>query len=190
MKEPITLSCPNCGGKLVVTEETDRFVCSYCGNEHIVKRGEGVISLQPVVSGLMKVDYRVANVQQGVDKTASELAIRRLQEEISLLRKDRSKKRSAWTGDRARLGCVAFFVSCFPAFVFGFVSLFSKILPFPGSTTIGIISFSIPLLVLGYVFYFINLDKKIIEKKQNDLDNLISSKIDELSYHQNIVSLN
>jgi hypothetical protein len=53
----------------------ERFACAYCGTEHIVKRGAGVISLAPVVEGLRKVEI-------GVDRTASELALKRLKEEI------------------------------------------------------------------------------------------------------------
>lgn len=48
----------------------------FCGTEHIVKRGGGAIFLKPVVEGLTKV-------QSGVDKTASELAIVRLRQEIA-----------------------------------------------------------------------------------------------------------
>jgi hypothetical protein len=75
MPDFITLSCPTCGGKLQITPDIDRFACLYCGAEHIVRRGSGVISLAPVVEGLRQV-------QTGVDKTAAELAIVRLTQEI------------------------------------------------------------------------------------------------------------
>ena len=71
----ITLSCPSCGGKLQLTDRIERFACSYCGQEHVVNRGGGIVSLSPVVEGMK-------NIQKGVDKTASELAIKRLLEEI------------------------------------------------------------------------------------------------------------
>lgn len=74
----VTLSCPSCGGKLQITADIERFACSYCGTEHIVRRSGGIISLAPVVEGLKKV-------QTGVDKTASELAIQRLTREIAEL---------------------------------------------------------------------------------------------------------
>jgi hypothetical protein len=74
----VTLSCPSCGGKLQITADIERFACAFCGNEHIVKRGGGIITLSPVVEGLK-------NVQTGVDKTASELAIQRLTREIAEL---------------------------------------------------------------------------------------------------------
>jgi hypothetical protein len=74
----VTLSCPSCGGKLQITSDIERFACSYCGIEHIVRRGGGIITLAPFVEGLK-------GVQIGVDKTASELAIQRLTREISEL---------------------------------------------------------------------------------------------------------
>jgi hypothetical protein len=75
MSEFITLTCPSCGGKLQITEDVERFACVYCGNEQIVKRGNGIVSLSPVVDGLNKV-------QIGTDRTASELAVTRLNNEI------------------------------------------------------------------------------------------------------------
>ena len=78
MADLFTLTCPSCGGKLQVTNDIERFACGYCGQEHIVKRSGGIISLSPVVEGLK-------DVKVGVDKTASELAILRLEKEISVL---------------------------------------------------------------------------------------------------------
>jgi hypothetical protein len=79
MRDFVTLTCPSCGGKLQITNDIDRFACSHCGNEHAVKRSGGIVALAPVVEGLAKV-------QAGTDKTASELAIVRLQREIADLR--------------------------------------------------------------------------------------------------------
>ena len=78
MADYVTLSCPSCGGRLDITADVERFACAHCGNEHVVRRGGGIVSLAPVVAGLNRV-------QAGVDKTASELAIVRLQQEIAWL---------------------------------------------------------------------------------------------------------
>jgi DNA repair exonuclease SbcCD ATPase subunit len=78
MKDFVTLTCPSCGGKLQITSDVERFACANCGNEHLVQRSGGIIALIPLVAGLRKV-------QDGVDRTASELAIKRLREEISSL---------------------------------------------------------------------------------------------------------
>lgn len=75
MSDFVTLNCPTRGGKLHITDDIDRFTCLHCGNEHIIKRGEGIIALSPVMKVLNKV-------QLGVDRTASELAIRRLDKEV------------------------------------------------------------------------------------------------------------
>ena len=78
MSDVVVLTCPSCGGKLQITADIDRFACAYCGTEQIVKRGDGIVSLAPVVAGLKRV-------QAGVDKTAAELAISRLTAEIKEL---------------------------------------------------------------------------------------------------------
>ena len=78
MSDFITLSCPNCGGKLNITKDLNIFACGYCGMEQVVNRVGGTISLKPLVE-------KLTNIQGGVDKTASELAIRRLKEEIEIL---------------------------------------------------------------------------------------------------------
>jgi hypothetical protein len=71
----VTLSCPSCGGKLEITEDVERFACSHCGQEHIVKRGGGIVSISPLVQGLK-------NIEIGVDKTAAELALKRISNEL------------------------------------------------------------------------------------------------------------
>lgn len=72
----VVLSCSNCGARLEITPDIDRFVCLHCGSQQIVRRGGGIISLQPLVQG-------VERVQRGTDKTAAELAIPRLTKEIA-----------------------------------------------------------------------------------------------------------
>ena len=81
MSDLITLSCPSCGAQLNITQDIHRFACSHCGQEHIVKRAGGIITLSPVVEAIHQV-------RTGVDKTAAELAIVRLQKEIEGLQKE------------------------------------------------------------------------------------------------------
>jgi hypothetical protein len=78
MAEFITLSCPSCGNKLQITKDIDKFARAACGNEHIVNRSGGIITLKPVLESINQV-------REGVDKTASELAIVRLTSEIGSL---------------------------------------------------------------------------------------------------------
>ena len=78
MAEIVSLTCSSCGGKLQIPASIEQFACGYCGTEFTVNRGGGIVSLDPVVDGLK-------SVQRGVDKTASELAIVRLQREADAL---------------------------------------------------------------------------------------------------------
>jgi hypothetical protein len=67
----------------------DRFACAHCGSEYLVRRGGGIVSLSPVVKELK-------GVREGVDRTASELAIQRLQrtiDELAVARKEADQKR-------------------------------------------------------------------------------------------------
>jgi hypothetical protein len=78
MADYVTLSCPSCGGKLEITPDIDRFACSHCGREHVVKRAGGLVSISPIVDALKQVEV-------GVDRTAAELAIARIQKELVYL---------------------------------------------------------------------------------------------------------
>ena len=62
MADLVTLSCPSCGGPLEIASGIDRFACAHCGNEHMVKRGGGVVTLAPVIE-------RLEGIRRGVDKT-------------------------------------------------------------------------------------------------------------------------
>jgi hypothetical protein len=82
MSDFITLSCPSCGAKLSITPDIDRFACSHCGQEHIIKRGGGIVSLSPVVGAINQVGA-------GVDRVAAELSTARLHREINELQKEK-----------------------------------------------------------------------------------------------------
>ncbi len=79
MNDFIRLTCPACGGRLEIGNTITQFVCAHCGTEHVVNRGGGVISLQPLAEGLHRI-------QRGTDFTAAELAIGRLRTELSDLK--------------------------------------------------------------------------------------------------------
>jgi len=78
MADYVSLTCPSCGGSLQITPDIERFACAHCGREHVVRRAPGVVSLAPVVGAIDRV-------RAGVDRAASELAIPRIQREISEL---------------------------------------------------------------------------------------------------------
>jgi DNA-directed RNA polymerase subunit RPC12/RpoP len=78
MADFVTLTCLSCGGKLEITKDIDRFACGYCGNEQIVKRSGGIVSLALIADD-------IKSMKTGVDKTAAELAIPRIKKEIEEL---------------------------------------------------------------------------------------------------------
>ncbi|MCE1247018.1 MAG: hypothetical protein LWY06_10275 [Firmicutes bacterium] len=51
----LKLSCYTCGAKLELTEDIDRFMCSFCGNEFLVQRQGGVVNLKPVEEALDEI---------------------------------------------------------------------------------------------------------------------------------------
>lgn len=78
----IPLTCKNCGGKLEIYDDMDRFACGYCGTELAVERRGGTVSLKAISEAIQKV-------QAGTDKTAAELAIVRYENELKDLRTQR-----------------------------------------------------------------------------------------------------
>ncbi len=74
----IPLTCQNCGGKLDVYDDMERFACGYCGAEMIVQRRGGTVALK-------KVTEAIKQVQVDTEKTAAELALVRLGKELTEL---------------------------------------------------------------------------------------------------------
>ncbi|MGJ5815784.1 hypothetical protein [Paludibaculum fermentans] len=72
----VPLSCENCGGKLEVYEDMTRFACAHCGSEMIAEHRGSTVILKSVRDAIQKV-------QAGTEKTAAELSIVRLRQEIA-----------------------------------------------------------------------------------------------------------
>ena len=77
----VALKCPNCCGKLEVTSQMSDFACGYCGANVTVQRRGGTVSLS--------LDEAFERVQVATDKTAAELALGRLTEELAKAERDR-----------------------------------------------------------------------------------------------------
>ncbi len=84
----ISLNCANCGAKLDVYDDMERFACGYCGTEMLVQRRGGTVALRAVTDAIKKV-------QIGTDKTAAELALVRLDKERQQLRAEFDKAQTA-----------------------------------------------------------------------------------------------
>lgn len=76
----IPMKCTSCGGALEVGPEMESFSCGYCGTPLQVERKGGTVALKMVAEGLRAV-------QAGTDKTAAELALKRLDGELAAVRR-------------------------------------------------------------------------------------------------------
>lgn len=170
MTDSVSLTCPTCGGKLEISKDVERFACGYCGNEHIVRRSGGIITLKPVVEGLKEV-------KTGVDKTASELAITRLAAQlldlISKRNANSSRSGCAWIwGTQAVLG-----------FIFTFAFLGEDIGLIMGALLYAVVFFIITYFAISSETERINQTVPPIEKKILEVGQ-------ELEFHKNIVKAN
>ena len=185
--EFITLSCPSCGGKLEITPDMDRFACAFCGREHIVKRTNSTISLSPVVEA-------IHHVRIGVDKTAAELAIVRLQKEISELQEQKQKLLKDKPSSSVQGWAIA-------ALVFGSLSvtvaawnlLIGPTKTFPKGDFASVLCFGSILLVFGLIPILSWRNKKwqwkqSVEPQLNALSMQIAKIQSELERNRNIVS--
>jgi hypothetical protein len=111
MNDFVTLSCPSCGGKLQISGDINRFTCASCGNEHIVNRSGGVISVSPVVNELKKINSSVGS-------TAAELAIVRIDKEILNLQKKIQEVKVSGSGCKGCASPILVVIFLFAAFVF------------------------------------------------------------------------
>ena len=79
----IAALCAGCGARLFITPDLNQITCVYCGVIQVVRRNQGVI-------GLKCIEGAISRVQSGTDRTAVELAIRRIKDDLA----NASKKKS------------------------------------------------------------------------------------------------
>ena len=167
----ISLSCPSCGSRLQITNQTEQFVCASCGNEYLVNRKGGIVSLEPVVEGLKEVKV-------GVDKTASELAIKRLKQEIIDLEKDLRNARDA-NIDEIKTG--------FGMGIFGVLIILFSLWVSDGDAPI----ICVGIFALGAIAGFAMGFQALTHGNQGTIDSITSQlgqKRKELRHHQDIVN--
>lgn len=95
--QTITLKCPGCGANLAITPEMDTFACGYCGIQQMVQRSGGTVNLK-------LIGEAIARVQLGTDRTAAELAIRRLREDLAGAETERERLNLAIAGGETITG--------------------------------------------------------------------------------------
>lgn len=86
MARAIPLKCQSCGGRLEIHADMTTFACGYCGTEIVVERRGGTVSLRVVTDAIHRVEA-------GTAKTAAELALVRLKQDLS--RKEAERNRMA-----------------------------------------------------------------------------------------------
>lgn len=95
----IPLKCCSCGAALEIAPDVDEFACGYCGGQQIVLRRGGTIALK-------LIGESVARIQRGTDRTAAELAVRRLREDLLALEIERQERDSMLHRQMERLSSI------------------------------------------------------------------------------------
>ena len=80
----IPLKCPACGAQLDIPSEGSKATCSFCGTPLVIERDDAGVMLKPLTDSL-------ALVRAELDRTTAALAVRRLQDEIQALKKEREQ---------------------------------------------------------------------------------------------------
>jgi hypothetical protein len=168
----ITLSCPNCGGKLNITADTERFACQFCGHEHIVRRSGGLVALEPVLKNLNAnlnlVGMGINQLGLSSEKQAAEQSLIRVRKEVEELSKkvaDYSSNKVGYIG--ASLSMVGLGVA---------MLVTSAIVGWPGWVVLLCLAFIVPFAI----WFIATLKtpashlaaKKQLEEKQAELEHL------------------
>ena len=81
----ITLNCSNCGAKLDVYDDMERFACGKCGTVIEVQRRGGTVVLKSAAEASLQTQVRADSAAAGLD-------LLRLKEEAQLLSQQREAK--------------------------------------------------------------------------------------------------
>ena len=212
MGDFVTLTCPTCGGKLQITPDIDRFACVHCGNEHIVKRSEGVIAIQPLAESL-------TGLKRATDRTASEMALRRLGEELARLTDARSQAQGRVEGcqtalkerERARRKVHWDIISLVPVLILAFLwplplQLAGEIGPLSTARPVDILVWLVPPALVALIGAFairhrlaapplkrrredIETDMAVARESLRSVDEALSGLHAELARHRGLVAL-
>lgn len=184
----ITLACPNCGGKLTITSDLERFACQFCGNEHIVRRTGGTVSLEPVMKMMHTINDNITNMSNGLDlvksiseKQAAEMAIKRINKEIEELQKQRANLESGSNTTWLIFGIsgAVTFISILTLALAGDVQIV-KVFFWPGAVLGGLMT------IIGLITGIAVSSSRT--KRERQLDAQMNQKIQELNRNQQIVN--
>ncbi len=156
----ISLKCSNCGGKLDVFDEMERFACRYCGTEMVVQRQGGTVALKAITEAIQQL-------RTGAEKTAAELALVRLQRESI----DLEDRLSALRAKAARLS-VALPPSeepqGWPWMSSTIFLVFAAAAFFPSVARFGVVTTMVGILVLTFLTAGLSVVAKRDQRKQRE----------------------
>lgn len=194
MSDFITLTCPQCGGKLQITGDIDRFACQFCGTEHIVRRSGGAVYLAPVIDKLNQIDQNISGVKGSVEQVgthskvvAAELAIPRIRNEIIEAKEELQRRndmvitnemivaQSSRSDGLLTFGC---FVSIIMLVVALIVARYLNLPNHPAVAVLTVFGFG-----LGYVALDISRRKTFLRKRK-----LEEKKAEMIKEQENIIS--
>ncbi|NTV36602.1 MAG: hypothetical protein HGA53_06580 [Anaerolineaceae bacterium] len=159
----ITLACPSCGAGLDVTGEEDRYRCSACGNEHLVRRDDGHVWLEPVLAQINRINERVSRSEAGLRAV-------QLQDEIEAEEKKLVNIR--------RLNYNAFYILLMAAVLFG-STMFIRF------TLLVIMAFFLAFLGGGLFVYSFLSTRRIqqeIAQRRSVIANLTATLVEDTAY--------
>lgn len=78
MGETIKINCPSCGSVAPHSQSDKDFTCEYCGTYFRIKQSGDDLQLIPFIESIQEL-------KSGVDRTGSEMTIKRLKEDIVVL---------------------------------------------------------------------------------------------------------
>jgi hypothetical protein len=159
----ITLACPSYGAGLDVTGEEDRYRCSACGNEHLVRRDDGHVWLEPVLAQINRINERVSRSEAGLRAV-------QLQDEIEAEEKKLVNIR--------RLNYNAFYILLMAAVLFG-STMFIRF------TLLVIMAFFLAFLGGGLFVYSFLSTRRIqqeIAQRRSVIANLTATLVEDTAY--------
>lgn len=187
MSDFITLGCPCCGGQLRVTADAERFTCRHCGRDHLVRRQAGHVDLVPVVKKLERIT-------RGMDRNASEMAIKRLKDERKRLARDVDGwRRDLWHAKKddrsARFWMLGSYITAGPVLLVSISALFAG-LRIGGLLGLGLCA---AIVLVGAVKHLglpvkaraVERARKGLNRARDELDDCEA----ELDYHYDVVQV-
>jgi hypothetical protein len=158
MSNLIALTCPSCGGRLEVTNNTERYVCAQCGNSHIVDPGVRAESLANEVE-LLKYNDQIRQVEAKIESLMQQQSQAR--QAYGVAEEAAARQRSYKQGS---LPCVG---------VGLIVILIALTLPYSSST---LVFTGIGLLILGIIIYFVVDDAEALAAQASVMQQIEASR--------------